>query len=120
MINTSLVQKFENELAGAKAQVALGAALSKLLENKEFKKVIIDEFSTKEAARYAAEAGNPALTDRERADALALSQAPGHLKRWIVIQLMQAETCGAQLEELREGLEEARLAEANTETDEAE
>lgn len=113
MHNFSKVQAFENQLAGAKAQVALGEAINKLLSNKEFRRVIMDEFTVKEAARFAAASADPALGAREQADALAIAQAGGHLKRWITIQLQLAETSGAQLEELQEGLEEARNEEAN-------
>ena len=52
--------------------------------------MVIDLFTTKEAARYAQESADPMLTAEQRADALAIAQSGGHIKRWFAIQLQMA------------------------------
>lgn len=74
----------------------------RLANNPDFRQLILQEFCVEECARYAQTSGDPALTERQQADALAISQAAGHLRRWlqVVSQLgAQAETQMASLDD---------------------
>lgn len=104
----SEVITLEEQLEEAKDAVAKNARLLRLLDNLDFREVIINRFSTQEAARYVQESCDPALTDAMRADALAIAQAPGHLKRWINIQLVMANQYQNQIPQLEEAIAEAR------------
>lgn len=82
----------------------------KLFKNREFKKLILDQFCTEECARYVQASGDPALSADQKADALAMAQAAGHLKRFLSVKVQM----GNQAENLMPSLDEA-LAEARQE-----
>jgi hypothetical protein len=104
----SQLQQLEQGLAEAKAQVALRDQIAKLMENREFRKVIREGFCETDCARYARESADPALTDRQRADALALAQAAGHLKRWLALQMVMGDNAAGQLPEYETMIEHVR------------
>lgn len=82
------LKKHRKEL---KEVVARAQMATKLASNKEFRALIMEEFCIQECARYAQTSADPKLRPEERADALALAQAAGHLRRWLnVIQQMGA------------------------------
>lgn len=64
----------------------------RLSNHSDFKKLILDGFCLHEAARYAQESGDPMLTASQRADALAIAQASGHLKRFLSLVIMLGNT----------------------------
>lgn len=99
----SEVYALEAQLAEAKENMERRAIALKLYNNPDFKKLILDEFCTKDCARYAQQSADPALNDRQRADALALAQAAGHLRRFLSVTV----SLGNQGEQLRESLEQA-------------
>lgn len=84
----------------------------KLHKNREFKKLIIDQFCTEECARYVQASADPSLSAEQRADALAMAQAAGHLKRFLSVKVQM----GMQAENLMPSLDEA-LVEARQEGD---
>lgn len=86
--------------------------LTRLLMNPDFKKLIMEDFCVNEAARYVQASGDPALNDRERADALAIAQASGHLKRYIAVNLAMGANAQQHVEDADAALEEARREEA--------
>ncbi|MNF31595.1 hypothetical protein D3C87_1144540 [compost metagenome] len=57
----------------------------RLYANPDFKKLIVDGFMTHECARYVQESCDPMLTAAQRADALAMAQAAGNLKRFLAL-----------------------------------
>lgn len=86
-----------------------GEAHDRLMKNRDFRKIILEGFMVEQAARYVQESADPALTDRQRADALGIAQASGHLKRYLQIQrLIQDQAadrvvaCDAAIEEMRQ------------------
>lgn len=103
MYATSQLQELEQGLETAKKNVALRDALLKLQGNKDFKKLITETYLVNAAADFARQAGDPAMGERQRADALAMAQAPGHLKRFMHVVFAQ----GAQSEEDIPQLEQA-------------
>lgn len=97
----SEVTALEKQLEEAKVFIARRDLALKLYKNPEFKKLIIDEFCGSECARYAQSSADPALDDRQRADALAIAQAAGHLRRYMSVIV----TMGNQSEEMLDRLE---------------
>lgn len=97
----SEVTALEKQLEEAKVYISRRDLAVKLYNNPEFKKLIIDEFCGSECARYAQTSADPALDDRQRADALAIAQAAGHLRRYLSVIV----TMGNQSEEMLDRLE---------------
>jgi hypothetical protein len=74
-----------------------------LEKNREFKKLILEEFCEKECARFVRMSTDPGLSPENRADALAMAQAPGFLRRWLSVVV-------------RHGIDaESRIVDAKTE-----
>lgn len=110
--NSQIIANLELQIEDLTQQVKFAEKVKKLIESPLFKEVIIDGFSTKEASRYVAESVDPSLGKDQQADALALAQAPGHLKRWIMVKLQLAETAAATIESHRVDIEEYQAMEA--------
>ena len=84
----------DNEIAGLEYQlqgnievIDRAEDVRKLCENRLFRKVILEQFCEKECARYVQESGDPLLSAEQRADALAMAQAAGHIRRWLDISI---------------------------------
>jgi hypothetical protein len=77
------IQQLREYQAGQKTLVDARDMAHRLFANPDFKKLIVDGFMTQECARYVQESCDPFLTPDQRADALALAQAAGHLKRFM-------------------------------------
>lgn len=115
--NNSAVEALEKQQKDAEFLMAQRDMALKLSSNREFRKLILDEFCIQESARYAHSSADPTLTAEQRADALALAQAGGHLRRWLSIKVRMGDTAEDQMADLDEALAEAR-AEADVETNE--
>lgn len=87
---TAKLQELEAFKASCKKTAEFGDAIIRLQNNPDFKKVINEGFMLYEAARYAQESGDPALTPTQRQDALNMAQASGHLKRFLSISVVMA------------------------------
>lgn len=105
------IEAIEQQLKGNKKLVEFRNAVVRLTNNADFRKVIIEGFSTHDCARLVQESSDPLLKADERADALAMAQAAGHLKRWLINQIQFGDTAEGQLADLNEVLEEMRLEE---------
>lgn len=84
----------------------------KLAGNRDFRKLILEYFCVEECARYARESGDPALTEAQRADALNMAQAAGHLKRFLSLTIMFGDKCREDMSELEEMMDEVRAEDA--------
>ena len=84
----------------------------KLEKNREFKKLILDEFCVNECARYAQASADPSLKADERADALALAQASGHLRRYLSVVVQMGNQAESEINQTKEAIEQARVEEA--------
>ena len=113
MINTSQVEGLENQLKDAKDQVERGKIAFRLASNRDFRKLIMEGFCKEDAARFAAQAGDPALDPQQRSDAMNMAMAGGHLKRFLQAQIQMGATAERELNDLELELEDAR-AEAET------
>jgi hypothetical protein len=108
----SEVQQLERQLADAKILSEQKRLAMKLADNHEFRTLILDEFCTKECARYAQSSADPALDANERADALAMAQAAGHLKRFLSVKIQMGYVAERDMTEVEAALVEARQEEA--------
>ena len=97
----------------AKHQIDLRNAALKLYNNREFRTVILDEFCMKECVRYVHTSCDPAVDKTAQADALALAQASGHLKRFLSILVQMGNLAERQMVELDEAILLASQEEGN-------
>ena len=113
------IEALEQQLSDSRLLLENREMVLKLSENREFRKVILEDFCEKECARYARASGDPALTPEQRADALAMAQAAGHLKRYLSVQVVVGNTAANTIPEIETAIEELRAhPETETEDDE--
>ena len=105
------VAQLEQQKSNAKKLIAQRDLALKLRRNTEFRKLILEEYMVNEAARYAALSADPVLTPAQRADAIAMAQAPGHLKRWLSVLAAMGDTAEGEMDDLDLQIEEARIEE---------
>jgi hypothetical protein len=115
MMNTSVVQGLEQQLEDAKGLIARRNMALKLAGNHEFRTLILEGFCMRDCARFAQESADPALPLESRADAMAMAQAGGHLKRYLSAAFQLGAGAESSLGDLELNLEEARFEEANAE-----
>lgn len=114
-MNTSIVQGLEQQLEDAKALITRRNMALKLAGNHEFRALILEGFCMRDCARFAQESADPALPPESRADALAMAQAGGHLKRYLSAAFQMGAGAESSLGDLELNLEEARFEEAAAE-----
>lgn len=102
------IEELELHRKKLKDSVAYAEDVRKLMGNSLFRKVILEDFCIQSAARYVQESCDPLLTAEQRADALALAQAGGHLKRWLDITLRMADTSESSILDVDAELEKLR------------
>jgi len=83
----------------------------KLALNHEFRKLFMEDYFEKEAARLVQLSADPSLSADQRADALAMAQATGHTKRYLSMMIRMGSHVEDELPEMRSTLEEMRAAE---------
>ena len=101
MSRTYALNQVENQINQIEALVETRARIQRLTNNSDFKELINKRYFVEEAAAFAASAGDPALTKEQREEALTMALAPGHLKRWLSVQITMANTAEDQLPELK-------------------
>lgn len=102
------IEELELHRIKLKNSVAYAEEVRKLMANPLFRKIIMEDFCIQSAARYVQESCDPLLTAEQRADALALAQAGGHLKRWLDITLRMADTSERSILDVDDELEKLR------------
>jgi hypothetical protein len=105
------VQKLEIQREEWKELVDRRQAAQRLAKNIDFRSLILDGFCRDEAARYVQMSCDPALAANERADALGLAQASGHLKRYLSVVTQMGSYAENQMGTLEAELVEARAEE---------
>ena len=95
------LSQIENQITQIEALVETRARIQRLTQNSDFKELINKRYLVEEAAAFAASAGDPALTKDQRDEALTMALAPGHLKRWLSVQITMANTAEDQLPQLK-------------------
>lgn len=107
----SNVNELEQQLKGYKELADKRAAALRLFENTDFKKVMLEDFFVQECARYAQISGDPAIDAKGRADALAIAQSAGHVKRYLSVVVQMGNHAEGQMKELEDAIDEARAEE---------
>lgn len=105
---SEVISGLESQLSDAKAIAELGNIAIRLNGNADFRRLILEEFCTKECARYAQLSGDLALPEEERAHALGMAQAAGHLRRFLSLKVQFANMADRDIQELNLALDEER------------
>jgi hypothetical protein len=113
------VKGLEQQLANTKVLMERRDLAIKLSNNRDFRKLILEDFCVTEAARLVQQSGDPALDVQQRADALNMAQASGHLKRYLSMMIRMGDTAEKSIPDLEDALSEAR-ADEDAVADEAE
>lgn len=111
-VNQLEKQREDNRKRIEKRDMAL-----KLYGNREFKKLILDGFCLEDCAQYAQLSQDPALGEREQKDALLISQAAGHLRRYLSVIVQMGNKAEADNASIDEIIDEVRLEEAEEEAE---
>src|SRR4051812_43154942 len=109
---TVTIADLERQLVDNKRLIERREMAQRLANNRDFKKLILEEFCGTDCARYAQESADPALRAEDRADALSMAQASGHLKRYLSLVIRMSSTAERNITDLEETLEEMRQADA--------
>ena len=104
----SEVVLLEKQLADTKTLVDRRTIAQRLAANADFRKLILEEFCVNECARYAQASADPALSANERADALAIAQSAGHLRRFLSVVIQMGNSAENTIADIEAALEEAR------------
>jgi hypothetical protein len=107
-MNTSAVQGLEQQLQDAKATIQRRDRIARLLNNRDFKEIILEGYCKEDCARFTHQSADPSLTKDQQASALDMAQSAGHLKRYLTAAFQMAANAENSLPELEEALEEAR------------
>lgn len=107
----SEVSNLEKQLSNAKLLVERRDTALRLANHPDFRKLILEEFCVQECARYVQSSADPALSVENRADALAIAQSSGHLKRYLSVVVQMGNVAENDLLPLEEALDEARAEE---------
>lgn len=88
------------QLKNAKELVERRDLALKLGQNRDFKKLILEDFCVKEAARLVGQSADPVLQPQERADALSMAQSAGHLKRYLQMMVMMGNSAEREIPQI--------------------
>ena len=105
------VQELEQQLEDSKKLIATRKAALRLAQNSDFKKLILEGFCERECARFARQAGDPAMNKESRDDAMQMALAAGHLLRFLEAQTQMGAHAERTLQDLEAELTEARAEE---------
>ena len=89
-------------------QVDLTKAIERLYLNPDFQSVILDQFMTKEAARFVQSSIDPNLDSNKRADALGMAQASGYLRQFLEVSKMIGHQADYTITQIDNELEDMR------------
>jgi hypothetical protein len=112
-----MLEALEAQKEAANADIEFAVRVNRLLANPDFRHVILDTYCVKEAAAFVHTSADPILKPEQRADALSMAQATGHLKRWLRVVELKADQAKDRLPEIDEHLEAVRYEIDNPSTD---
>ena len=115
-VSLTQIAALEKQQTDAKVLVDRRQTALRLYKNKDFRSLIMDGFCLHDAARYAQESGDPLLTPEQRADALNMAQASGHLRRWLSLCVQMGAHAEREMSNIEEALNEARAEERESAT----
>jgi hypothetical protein len=100
----SSIAELESHIEQLQENVERRDLALKLEKNPDFRKLILDGFCVTECARSAQLSCDPRLKEVERADALGLAQAAGHLRRFLSALVRAGNMAEDQIKEAQEQL----------------
>jgi hypothetical protein len=107
------IQDLEQGIKDAETLIERRQMALRLSENRDFRKLILEDFIVTEAARLVQLSGDPALNQQQRLDSLSMAQATGHLKRYLSMMVQMGYTAEKELPQMQAALDEARSVEMN-------
>jgi len=107
----SELQDLEQGIKDAEDLVSRRNMAIKLAGNHEFKTLFLDHYFTTEAARLVQLSADPILDSNKRADALAMAQATGHMKRYLSMMVQMGAVADRELPDMHAALDELRSVE---------
>ena len=108
MLDNAHILELEDQKEKLEAAVARRKQALRLTENKDFRELIMEFYLKDECARLAHISADPALTELQRADAINMAQAAGHLKRFLSICVRMGESAITDLDDLEDRMADAR------------
>lgn len=119
-MNDVSVQQLEQQRKDAEMLIERRNAAIRLSSNADFKRLFLDEYFTKEAARMVQLGGDPALSKEQREDALQMAMATGHTKRFLSVIVQQGAKAESEMDDLDEMIREAEAEAEQAEMEENE
>lgn len=110
------VKGLEKQLEDSKVLIARRDLAIKLSNNRDFRKLILEDYCVTEAARLVQQSADPALDPLQRSDALNMAQASGHLKRYLSMMIRMGDAAEGSIADLEDNLAQAR-ADADSDRD---
>jgi len=105
------IQALEQGIKDAEILIGRRQMALRLSENREFRKLILEDYCVTEAARLVQLSADTIMPHNERADALAMAQATGHLKRYLSMMVQMGAHSERELPQLQAQLDEMRSVE---------
>lgn len=102
------VEQLEQQLKSAKEGIARRDMALKLSSNREFRKLILDDFIVTEVSRLMGVAGDPSVSKEDREIANDMAKAGGHLKRFLSVTVQRGALFDRDVVDLEIELAEAR------------
>lgn len=102
----SEVENTREEIERLEKLIELADGIERLSENKDFKKVILDEFLVTHCAQNVQNSVNMRLSAEQRADCLAMAQAAGFFKQFMMTTLAMADHARKELGEHKDMLQQ--------------
>ena len=108
-------EQLEQQKAAAYKRVQRAERLDRLMKNRDFQAIIMDDFCKEECVRSVELSGDSRMSDRDRADALAVAQSAGHLRRFFFAVSAMGANARNEIVAIEEHL--AELREQNADED---
>ena len=103
------VQQITIDLENAKEQVALGNSVTRLMKNKDFKRVILDGLFKNEAVRLVLLKGDPSMqSDQDQKGLLQQMDAIGSLRQYLYATEVLGKRAEGAIEDYEQELETIR------------
>lgn len=110
------IAELEEMKTERQAQIERGKMAQRLANNRDFKKLMLEEFLIQDTARLAHICTDPRMTREQRDDALEMVKASGHLKRFLEMTNQMALNAARECEQIDTEIELMRQEEDLPET----
>ena len=104
----SQVDQLEKQLTDVKTLIQRRRQMIKLIENPDFKELILEYYCVQECARYVQASVDASMPEDARKDALFMAQSAGNFKRFVQVVLQMGFTAENSVGDLEDAIVEAR------------